>query len=85
MSEIAEKLVRRGGAREARRAARAAPLPDNLRPVRPGMNGGRYQALSEADVLKIHHAALDALETIGFADAPPSGIELMTKAGATLT
>ena len=85
MSEIAEKLVRRGGAREARRAARSAPLPDSLRPVRPGMNGGRYQALSEADVLKIHHAALDALETIGFADAPPSGIELMTKAGATLT
>ena len=53
MSEIAEKLVRRGGAREARRAARAAPLPDNLRPVRPGMNGGRYKPLSEADVLKI--------------------------------
>ena len=36
-------------------------------------------------MLKIHHAALDALETIGFADAPPSGIALMTKAGATLT
>ena len=85
MSEIAEKLVRRGGAREARRAARSAPLPDSLLPVRPGMNGGRYQALSEADVLKIHHAALDALATIGFADAPPSGIEMMTKAGATLT
>ena len=85
MSEIAEKLVRRGGAREARRAARAAPLPDSLRPVRPGMNGGRYQPLSDADVLKIHHAALDALETIGFADAPPSGIEMMTRMGAKLT
>ena len=85
MSEIAEKLVRRGGAREARRAARAAPLPDSLRPVRPGMNGGRYQPLSDSDVLKIHHAALDALETIGFADAPPSGIEMMTRMGAKLT
>ncbi len=85
MSETAERMVRRGGAREARRAARAAPLPDNLRPVRPGMQGGRYKALSDADVLKIHHAALDALETIGFADAPPSGVEMMVRAGATLT
>lgn len=75
---------RRGGAREAMRAARAAPLPDNLRPVRPGMEGGRYKPLSDADVLKIHHAALDALENIGFADATPSGIEYMTKAGAVL-
>lgn len=84
MSDLEEKGMRRGGAREARRAARAAPLPDSLRPVRPGMSGGRYKPLSEADVLKIHHAALDALETIGFADAPPSGIELMTQAGAKL-
>ena len=75
---------RRGGAREAMRAARAAPLPDNLRPVRPGMEGGRYKPLTDADVLKIHHAALDALENIGFADATPSGIEYMTKAGAVL-
>ena len=76
---------RRGGAREARRAARAAPLPDSLRPVRPGMDGGRYKPLSDADVLKIHHAALDALENIGFADAPQSGIDVMVKAGAKLT
>ena len=75
---------RRGGAREAMRAARAAPLPDNLRPVRPGMEGGRYKPLTDADVLKIHHAALDARENIGFADATPSGIEYMTKAGAVL-
>ena len=34
---------------------------------------------------RIVHIALDALETIGLADAPPSGIELMTKAGAKLT
>ena len=29
--------------------------------ARHGMNGGAYKALSEADVLKIHNAALDAL------------------------
>jgi trimethylamine--corrinoid protein Co-methyltransferase len=49
------------------------------------MSGGRYKPLSDADVLRIHHAALDALESIGLADAPPSGIELMVAAGAKLT
>lgn len=85
MSSTEEKVVHRGGAREARRAARAAPLPESLRPVRPGMTGGRYQPLTDADVRKIHGAALDALETIGLADAPPSGIEAMTRVGARLT
>jgi trimethylamine--corrinoid protein Co-methyltransferase len=61
-----------------------APLPDSLRPVRPGMTGGRYKPLSDADVLRIHHAALDVLENIGLADATPSGIDYMTKAGAQL-
>ena len=80
----AETGARRGG-REARRAMRAAPLPQNERPVRSGMEGGRYKPLSDADVLKIHHTALDILEQIGLADAIPSGIEVMTKAGAKLT
>ena len=74
---------RRGG-REARRALRAQPLPENERPVWPGMEGGRYRPLSDADVEKIHRAALDVLETIGLADAIPSGIEAMTGAGAVL-
>lgn len=85
MSEVESITARRGGARAARRAARAAPLPDNLRPVMPGMTGGRYKPLLEADVVKIHRAALDVLEQIGLADAPPSGIEYMTRAGAQLT
>ena len=85
MNETETKAPRRGGAREARRAAHLAPLPDSLRPVRPGMSGGRYQPLTDAEVLKIHHAALDALENIGLADAPPSGVALMVKSGARLT
>lgn len=75
--------ARRGG-REARRAMRAAPLAANERPVNPGMQGGRFQALLPADMEKIHRAALDVLAEIGFADAIPSGIEAMTKAGAKL-
>jgi len=84
MSEVEVKVVRRG-ASAARRAARAAPLPENLRPVRPGMPGGRYTPLSDAEVLRIHRAALDVLENIGLADATPGGIEYMTKAGAKMT
>ena len=75
--------IRRLG-RQARTAARAAGLPPDMRPVWPGMDGGRYLPLSEADVARIHSAALDVLEQIGLSDAPPSGVELLTAAGAIL-
>ncbi|MEX0349558.1 MAG: trimethylamine methyltransferase family protein [Paracoccaceae bacterium] len=74
----------RSGGRAARRAARATALPDHLRPVRPGMEGGTLKPLSPEDVQNIHRAALDALEQIGLADAPPSGVEYLTKAGCIL-
>jgi len=38
--------------------------------------------LCDADVQRIHHAALDALEKIGLSQAPPSGVEVMVAAGA---
>ena len=72
------------GGRAARVAARAAPLPDNMRPVRAGMPGGQYKPLTDVGMAQIHAAALDALETIGLSQAPASGVELMTKAGAIL-
>lgn len=78
------RRARRAGGRAARQALRAAPLSEDIRPVRPGMDGGLYRPLSEADVQRIHHAALDAMEQIGFADAPPSGVESLTNAGAIL-
>ncbi len=84
MSETEARVFRRG-AREARRVARAAPLPDHLRPVKPGMPGGRYKPMTDVEVLRIHRAALDVLENIGLADATPSGVEYMTRAGATMT
>ena len=77
-------MSRRSGGRAARQAERAAPLAADIRPVRPGMTGGQYKPLSDADVLKIHHAALQALEEIGLADAPQSGIDILTGAGAIL-
>lgn len=75
---------RRSGGRAARRASRAAPIPAAARPVRPGMPGGQLKPLSDEGVLRIHRAALQALEEIGLADAPDSGIEIMTGVGAVL-
>jgi len=83
MTVVPSESGRRGG-REAKRAARAQPLPQNERPVWPGMEGGHYRPLTDADVLKIHRAALDVLEQVGMADAIPSGIEIMREAGARL-
>jgi trimethylamine---corrinoid protein Co-methyltransferase len=71
-----------GGGRANRVAERAAPLADHLRPIRAGMSGGQYKPLTEAGVAQIHGAALDALEQIGLSQAPPSGVELLTGAGA---
>ena len=72
----------RSGGRSARRAARAAPLADHLRPIRPGMSGGTYKPLTQEGMERIHAAALEALEQIGLADAPPSGVKYLTGAGA---
>jgi len=74
----------RSGGRAARTALRAAPLAKDKRPVRAGMEGGKFGALSDADIAKIHETALTALEEIGICEAPQSGIEIMTGAGAVL-
>jgi trimethylamine--corrinoid protein Co-methyltransferase len=76
------ELSRRSGGRAARKALRAAPLANDLRPVRPGMEGGTYRPLKDADLARIHAAALQALAEIGFADAPESGRAAMLRAGA---
>ena len=69
MSDIGEVCeparARRSGGRSARVALRAAPLADDVRPVRAGMPGGQYKPLTEAGMAKIHQSALEALEVIG--------------------
>ena len=79
-----EELSRRRGGREARLALRARAIPVEEAAVRPGMEGGRYQPLSRRDMERIHGAALELLETVGFANAIPSCIEAMTARGCTL-
>ncbi len=61
---------------------RAAPLGQDINPVRPGLEGGRYQPLDRNDMDQIHEAVLTILETVGFANAIPSCIAALTRAGA---
>ena len=88
MSDLGEACeparARRAGGRSARVAARAAPLAEAMRPVRPGLPGGRYKPLDDAGVARIHQSALQALEEIGLSNAPESGVEILTGAGAVL-
>ena len=76
-----EQTTRRSGGRAARRAARAAPLEQDMRPIQPGLQGGTFRPLDEAGIERIHQAALTALEEIGLADAPESGVAYLTGAG----
>ena len=73
--------ARRRGGRAARKAIHDAPTPVEERAVLPGMSGGRYKPLSDADVGLIHSAVLDVLENIGLANAIPSCIDLIERAG----
>ncbi|MGB5560572.1 MAG: trimethylamine methyltransferase family protein [Paracoccaceae bacterium] len=84
MNAEPDQKSRRSGGREARRAMRAAPLAQNKRPVRAGLEGGQYKPLSDASVQRIHEAALDALETIGFGSVPPTGEKILTDAGCIM-
>jgi trimethylamine--corrinoid protein Co-methyltransferase len=48
------------------------------------MESTALRLLSQTDMEKIHQTALTALEEIGLADAPPSGIKYLTNAGCSL-
>ena len=89
MTEAESKRLKQGrrrvGGRAAMRALRAAPIPLEQRPVRPGLPGGRYKPLSQAEMERVHQAALEVLETIGLSEAIPSCIELVTAAGGSYT
>ena len=72
---------RRTGGRSGRIAARQAPLGLDDRPVRPGMPGGLYKPLSDADLQQVYDAAIDLLERLGMGSPIPEFIEVVTDAG----
>ena len=74
---------RRSGGRTARHALRSAPLAENVKPVRMGLEGSTYKPLSNDDIAQIHTAVLDVLENIGLSQATPGCIKACTGVGAT--
>ena len=54
----------RMGGRNARKVKRATALPDNMKPVRRGQEGGLFKALNEKDLPSIHEAILQTLESV---------------------
>ena len=74
--------ARRAGGRAARRTVRAAPLSEELRPVRAGLAGGQYRPLDDAAVAAIDDAVHQILEEIGLSQAPDTGAAYMTSVGA---
>ena len=73
---------RRAGGRQARKSLRAAPLAEELRPVRPGLEGGSYKPLDDAAMTAVIDAVYQILEEIGLSQAPESGVEYMCSVGA---
>ncbi|MFP6729199.1 MAG: trimethylamine methyltransferase family protein [Alphaproteobacteria bacterium] len=79
------QVRKRAGGRAARKALRAAKPSLSDAPVKAGLSGGRYLPLTEAEVRRVHSAALDVLEQIGLARAIPSCVELFTDAGGKMS
>jgi len=73
--------VRRGG-RAARRAAKAEATSASV--VKPGMSGGQYRPLSDADIQRIYTTALDILENIGIGEPIPEILHYALPKGCTL-
>jgi trimethylamine--corrinoid protein Co-methyltransferase len=49
------------------------------------MPSGRYRPLTEGDIDQIHRTALRLLAEVGLADAPDSGVEVLTRAGCQVS
>ena len=84
IGRIIPQTARRSGGREARRSLRAAPLSEEMRPVKPGLEGGSFKPLDAAAVKAIDQTVFQILEEIGLSQAPPSGVEYITNVGAIL-
>ena len=82
MKKIIVPRSRRAGGRQARKSLRAAPLAEDMRPVRPGLEGGSYKPLDDAALNAVVDTVYQILEEIGLSQAPQSGIDYMTAFGA---
>lgn len=79
---IEEPQKRRRGGRASRVALRAAPLAEDIRPIRAGLEGGQYRPLTDKDVARINDAVMDVLWRIGIGDCIRSCVEACERMGA---
>ncbi|WP_413864045.1 trimethylamine methyltransferase family protein [Albidovulum sp.] len=84
MTDAAPARRTRSGGRAGRIALRGSAPDDARKPVRAGLEGGRYNPLSDADLVRIHRAALDILAETGIAGASDEVIALATARGCRL-
>ena len=68
MAENDGRKSRRLGGRRARQALREAGPEAN--PAEPGQSGGSYRPLTDAEISRLHAAALDVLDNIGMGEVP---------------
>jgi trimethylamine--corrinoid protein Co-methyltransferase len=71
---MAQRRIRRREPRQSE--SESAP------PIRPGLEGGQYKPLSEADILRIHEAALTVLERTGAQIVASECRDILQTAGA---
>jgi trimethylamine---corrinoid protein Co-methyltransferase len=68
MTSAVSDISRRAG-RRPRNGADATP---KISPISPGMVGGHYKPLTDSEVLRIHHLALQLLDELGLSQITPS-------------
>ncbi len=80
--ELTRKRTRsRVGAREARHAQRQERAASSVSTL---LQGGTYKPLSDRDIERVHHTALDVLEKVGMGTPPPILCEHALAKGAWL-
>ena len=72
----------RSGGSSAKRKQRLDSTPSDA--VHPGLEGGRYRPLRDADIAKIYSAALEVLADIGIGDPIPEILHYALPGGCTL-
>ena len=50
--------------------------------ARKGLDGGSFRVLSDDSILKVHQAAMQVIEEVGFEVQSDSALELFGEAGA---
>ncbi len=70
--------------REKRRANRQQRRQRKVKSTPPGLEGGRYKPLTDADVLRIHEAALTVLERTGVEVFESECRQILERAGAKI-